>query len=258
MEWFGIIEFIIKIFSFLARRFWKNKNIVFCNSNVKNCNIEELRPFIQPSDAKIVKVQTRGRGIKGFKWHFTLMRIKLMIIKYNMGDMCQVYHCGFASQMFAVYDGYTLGNTNTYNFIDYDNAYYKIERVRFVEDNSNCNIPKESEEINLIVETSYDIDKSKCNNCYSIEMHDKAPARITKKYLNKVYGFVKAALDACCNSNVKNVNLYITAKPSVAFAVGAAIQNYHPKVKVYEYQDNNYMCYLSVKDNKIVEVRNNG
>ena len=58
--------------------------------------------------------------------------------------------------MFSVFDGYVLGDTLNYNFIELkpNNEYYLFsEKKKFVK--QDVKIDDSTEEINLIIETSY-------------------------------------------------------------------------------------------------------
>ncbi|MCR4660685.1 MAG: SAVED domain-containing protein, partial [Clostridia bacterium] len=201
----------------------------------------------------------KKNSLKSYKRHFRKQKINLVQIIKNMRDASKITYCGFSSQMFSVFDGYILGDTNNYDFIEIkkNNSYYLIsEKRKNIQD--TIILDDYNQEINLVVETSYQIDESKCLNNPTIKLDMQEPTRITNDYLNKVYSSVKNILDACGSKNIKTVNLYMTAKQSVAFIVGTAIQSYHPKVRVFNYDNNNFKYYLEVQRGVIREMVSNG
>lgn len=190
-----------KVLGFFKSFFWKNKNIVYINSNVKNLNIESIRKLISPSNSKYINCQSEKRNsLKGYKRHFRKQKINLFQIIRNVRDASKITYCGFSSQMFSVFDGYVLGDTNNYDFIEIknNNTYYLIsEKRKNIQDKILLGDVKE--EINLVIETSYQIDESKCLNNPTIKLDMQEPSKITNDYLNKVYSSVKNVLDACGN-----------------------------------------------------------
>ena len=255
MENIGLaLNIIGKIWGIIKSLLWRNKNIVYVNANVKSANLEKIRYHVQPSDSKYINCQSQRKpGIKKLKWHFLKMRISLFQIQRNVVDLSKITYCGFASQMFSVYDGFILGNTLQYNFVDFDDEYYLI--TPFIENQSaGWNVIQNVDKVDLIVSTSYIIDPAKCKSKTQYFINKPAPAKITNEYLNQIYAQVKGFLDSCGHSNVKKVNLYITAKQSVSFVIGTAIQQYHPAIRIYEYRDNEFKYYLDLTKGKIFEV----
>lgn len=250
------ISFIVKICGFIKSLHWKNKNIVYINGNVKNLNVEEIRKLIVPSDSKYINCQSnKNNSISSYKKHFLKQRIDLYQILRNCRDSSKITYCGFSSQMFSVFDGYVLGDTLNYNFIELkpNNEYYLFsEKKKFVK--QDVKIDDSTEEINLIIETSYKIDTNKVLNNPIIKFDEQEPAKLTNDYLNKIYSFVKSTLDECCHKNIKKVNIYLTAKQSVAFVIGSAIQSCHPHVSVFNYDNNEYKYYLDIQSGKIKEI----
>ena len=250
------ISLIVKFCGFIKSIFWKNKNIVYINGNVKNLNIEEIKGLIKPSDSKYINCQSnKNNSISSYKKHFLKQRIDLYQILRNCRDSSKITYCGFSSQMFSVFDGYVLGDTFNYNFIELrtNNKYYKVtEKKHFIR--QNVEIDDTTGEINLIIETSYEIDTNKILNNPCVKFSEQEPSILNNEYLNKIYSFVKSALDECCHKNIKIVNIYLTAKQSVAFVIGSAIQSCHPYVRVFHYDNNEYKYYLEIQSGKIKEI----
>ena len=172
------ISFIVKICGFFKSILWKNKNIVYINGNVKNLNVEEIRKLIVPSDSKYINCQSNKKNsISYYKNHFLKQKINLYQILRNCRDSSKITYCGFSSQMFSVFDGYVLGDTLNYNFIELkpNNDYYLFsEKKEFVK--QDVKIDDSTKEINLIIETSYKIDANKILNNPIIKFDEQEPA----------------------------------------------------------------------------------
>lgn len=248
------LTIIQKLPGLIRSIFWKNKYIVYINSNVKNLNVEEIIPLITPSNSKYINCQSKKLNeVESLRKHYRKARINLYQILKNSRDSSKITYCGFASQMFSIYDGYILGDTLKTEFVDYNGKFYKIHsNIKHV--SKSIDIDDSGEEIDIIISTSYDIDLSKCVDAPKYVFDEKAPNKITTQYLSKVYSFVKNVLDSCGKTKVKKVNLYITAKQSVSFIVGTAIQSYHPVVNVFEYRGNHFKYYLDLSKSEIIEV----
>lgn len=109
----------------------------------------------------------------------------------------------------------------------------------------------DSEEINLVIESSYNIDESKLMKYPTYYFKEHVSDKITSDYLNKVYNFVKSFLDKCNEYKIKQVNLYITSRPSVSYVIGTAIQTYHPNINIYEFTNNEFICCLNLNKGRI-------
>lgn len=248
-----VLNVVELLFRFAKLIFWKNMNVVYINSNVKPTNKEDL-PKISPSNSKYVLCQSKkSSSVSSLRNHFCRMRVNLFQILKNVNNISNFTYGGFASQMFSIYDGYILGDTLKYNLLGYNGDYYFIpfKPTHCVE---RYNIDDSMREINLVLSTSYEIDISKCKKIPTLIFNEQAPNTLDSEYLNKVYSYVKNVLDSCGKSNVTRVNIYITAKQPVSFAVGVAIQNYHPAVSIYEYRNNHFKYYLDLSVAKIFEV----
>lgn len=188
------------------------------------------------------------------------MKVCITQVIRNSRNSTNITYCGFVSQMFSIFDGYSLGNTLNYGFVDYSDTYYKIDakKRQLINQNKSKRNDENVSEINLIIETSYVINKKHLPKpkLPTFIFDKKAPKEITNDYLDLVYSYVKNVLDACGKTNIKRVNLFITAKQSVSFTVGTAIQKYHPEIYIYEFAENNYKYYLKLKEQRICKVKN--
>lgn len=247
------IMLLKKFLAFISSKFWKNKNFVYINANKKNLNIESIKPLINPSDSKILNCQSNKTvSIHSLRKHFTKSKIYLYQIQKNIRNNTAFYYCGFSSQMFSVYDGYILGNTIYPKFLEFGKN-EKFYSINFKLKNQNQNIKKigESESVNLVIETSYKIDSKKLKSYPTYYFTEKAPEKITIEYLNRIYNYTKDFLDKCNEFKIKNVNLYITSKPSVSYVVGTAIQAHHPNINIYEFINNEFAYYLNLNKGRI-------
>lgn len=244
-----------KALSLIKTLFWKNKNIVYIDSNVKNLNIEEIRPLIKPSDSKIINCQSKkSSSLRDLNRHFLKMRINLFQILRNIRDSSNIIYCGFCSSMFSVFDGYQVGNNIQFHLIDFRSEYYLIDSNALYLKKEDFIIDDSKEEINIVVSSSYSISESKIKNVPTYSFDILEPQKIDCDYLKKVYSFIKNILDSCGGLNIKKVNIYIAAKQSVNFVVGTAIQNYHPRIFIYEYRDNRFKYCMDLFKNKIMEI----
>lgn len=122
------LNIIERLWALLKAFFWKNKNVVYIDSNVKNFNIEEGRFLIKPTDSKIINCQSKkSSSLKDLEIHFLKMRINLLQIIRNLRDSSKIIYCGFCSSMFSIYDGFRIGNNARFKLIDFNNEYYLID-----------------------------------------------------------------------------------------------------------------------------------
>ena len=131
MSEFESISSFLKMIGFIKSLFWKNKNVVYINGNVKVLNVEKIRHLISPTDSKYINCQSKkSNKLFSYKWHFFKQKINLIQIVRNCMDSSKLTYCGFSSQMFSVFDGYILGDTLNYNFIELkaNNQYYLIAK----------------------------------------------------------------------------------------------------------------------------------
>ncbi len=250
------LNIIGKIIAFFKRIFWKNNNVIYINSNKKVFDKENIDKNISTRKRKWISCQTISKsGIKYYKTHLFKMKLNLFNILRNCNDDVSIVYAGYVSPMFAAYDGYCLGDTRKYTFIDTLQKNSESYCINYTKNFSKkkVSILKNNTEINIKICCTNVIDNKKCLNNLSfkyIKMIDKVDSKI----LNEVYSFIRNILDACCNSNVLRINLYIAAKQPISFICGTAIQSYHPLVVVYEYDCNQYTKCLEIQNSKIVEV----
>lgn len=252
-----------KIWACITAIFWKNKSIVYLNSNKKSFNLEEAcrSKCINVKDSKVIVLgKNLPTSYKMYRTHFKKMKYRLFQIKRNLKENIDFTYGGFVSPMFAVFDGMQIGNTTKLNLVCYDNnknSYYSILYSR-----KSRNSPAEIEcsdvlvgnEINIVISSTYKISPSKYNaSLKTFELEDLTNNKIDNKYLQKVYQFVESVLVWSQTRNIKRINMYISAKQPVSFVVGTAIEERHPEIIVYEYLNNEYAFSLNLKTFKIVK-----
>lgn len=251
------IKLLEKTYAFISSKFWKNKNFVYVNSNKKNLNIESIKSLVKPSDSQFLNCQTnKTNSFHSLKKHFAKSKIYLYQIQKNIRDNSSFYYCGFPSQMLSIYDGYILGNIQYPKFLELglNEKFYSVDFKLKIKE-SKTEIMVDSEEINLVIESSYIIDKNKLKKYPTYYFKEKAPDKITSDYLNKIYNFTKSFLDTCNQYQIKRVNLYITSKPSISYVVGTAIQTYHPNINIYEFINNEFTYYLNLNKGRIEKTK---
>lgn len=252
-----------KIWACITAFFWKNKSIVYLNSNKKTFNLEEAcrSKCVNTKDSKVILLdKTLPTTYKMYRRHFKKMQYTLFQIKRNLRENIDFTYGGFASPMFAVFDGMQIGNTTKINFVCYDNnknSYYSIAYSRKSSNSPNeikCSDTFEGGEINIVISSTYKIAPSKYNSSFkTFEFEELANNKIDNKYLQKVYQFVESVLVWSQTRNVKRINMYISAKQPVSFAIGTAIEGRHPEIVVYEYSNNEYVYSLNLKTFKIIK-----
>lgn len=251
------IKILEKAIAYISSKFWKNKNFIYINANKKICNIESIKALTTPSDLKFLNCQTnKTLSINSLKRHFIKTKGCLYQIQRNLSDNCSFYYCGFPSQMFSVYDGYILGNTHYPKFLEQgkNEKFYSIDFKLKIKESKIEDI-LDFEEINLVIESSYNIDVNKLKKYPTYYFKEKAPDKITGEYLNNIYNFVKSFLDKCNEYKIKQVNLYITSRPSVSYVIGTAIQTYHPNINIYEFTNNEFICCLNLNKGRIEKIK---
>lgn len=254
------LDFLGKIIAIIKRITWKNNNVIYINSNKKIFDKENIDNKIPTRKYEWISCQTISKlGIKLYRIHLFKMKINLFNIMRNCTDDANIVYSGYVSPMFAAYDGYCLGDTRKYTFVDTLQKNSKPYVVNYTKNFSKHKIfiPDENLEINIKVCCTNSINDDKCLNNLSFD-YTKEVDKVNNKILNEIYSFVRNVLDACTNSKVVKVNLYIAAKQPISFICGTAIQSYHPLVVVYEYDCNKYLKSFEIQNSKIQECDNYG
>lgn len=258
----GIFSKICSVFYSLIKNFFGKKDkIIYINSNKKSINRNDLDTVFSTRKVKYVDCQKiyASKSFFKYKLHFWKMRLCLYNLNSNFKDYELFLYGGFASPMFAVFDGYVISNTIKTNLIGYDNKHgiYAITDYLVKEKNVYLEIPDNINELNILISSSLKINPDMCcnNTCCTIQYTKIINDVITKKDLAEIYNYVKRALDLATQKNVKRINMYISAKQPVTFIVGTAIQTYHPSIYVYELIGNKYSIELYLQGNKLKKVK---
>lgn len=254
------LSLIAKIFATIRSLRWKKKNIIYLNSNKKICNFDEIceSRCVNSNDAKVINIGKKlPTHFKCYKSHFKRMQYHLYQIKRNLSSNKYFAYGGFVSPMFAVFDGMQIGNVTQVELVCYDNdtnSYYSLD-YRKKSNNSPSGIALDEtcgEEINIVISSTYKIDPSKYDSSLkTFEFEERLNKKVTNSYLQKVYGFVESVLVVTQTRNIKKIHLYIAAKQPICFVVGTAIEERHPEIEVYEYDNNEYSYSLNLKTFKI-------
>lgn len=250
------LSIFLKIAAFIGSLFWKKKSVIYLNSNKKSCNFDEIceSRCVNSNDAKVINI---GKKLpihyKQYKSHFRKMQYHLYQIKRNLNTHKYFAYGGFVSPMFAVFDGMQIGNNVKTEFICYDNnsnSYYSIDYHR-KSSNSPLGLDLsdfEGKEINIVISSTYKIDSSKYDlSIKTFEFDERLTERVTDAYLQKIYEFIESILVGTQSTNIKRINLFIAAKQPICFVVGTAIEERHPEIEVYEYDNNRYSYSLNLK-----------
>lgn len=254
------LNFFYKLVSWVGSLFWKKKNIIYLNSNKKNCNFDDIcrSRCVNSNDAKVINIgKELPLHFKFLKSHFKRMQFHLYQIKRNLKHHDYFVYGGFVSPMFAVFDGMQIGNTIKTEFVCYDNntnSYYSIDYHR-----KSSNSPSgvdfsgfKGQEINIVVSSTYKIAPTKYDSTIrTFEFDERLNDRVTDEYLQKVYEFVESVLVGTQTTSIKKINLYISAKQPICFVIGTAIEERHPEIEVYEFDGNKYAYSLNLKTYKI-------
>lgn len=246
-----------KIWACITAIFWKNKSIVYLNSNKKVFNLEEAcrNKCINIKDSKVITLnKTLSTRYKTYQSHFRKMQYRLFQIKRNLKENLDFTYGGFASPMFAVFDGMQIGNTTKFDLVCYDNNTNSFYSIPYSRKSSNtpseidCKEDLETDEINIVISSTYKVSPSKYNSSLrTFEFEDLTNNKIDNEYLQKVYQYVESVLVWSQTRNIRRINMYISAKQPVSFVIGTAIEERHPEVIVYEFVDNKYAYSLNLK-----------
>ena len=250
------ISLIYKIWSFIKSIFWKNSNIIYINSNKKIQSKEMIDKVTTTNGYHWVICQSNTKlGYSFYKYHLLKMKKSLYDITRNSKELNRVTYSGFVSPMFAVYDGYVLGDNRKYCFIDScskNSKSYKIDYEKKTNESNSIEKPF-TDIVNVLFPCSFKIKiENDNNNIYKFNtfLIDK----VTEKYLQEVYSYAKRVFDLCNECGVKRINLYISAKQPVSFIIGTAIQSYHPPIYIYEYEGGKYTYSLLIQKGKIIDI----
>ena len=257
------LSIAVKAFAWIKSLLWKNKNIIYLNSNKKQCNFDEIcsSRCINPNGAKVISISKAfPTRYKLYKTHFRKMQYNLYQIKRNLSSNNNFVYGGFVSPMFAVFDGMQIGNNVKVTFVCYDNnnnSYYPIDYHR-KSSNSPAGVDFggfKGHEINIVISSTYKIDSSKYDSSLkTFEYAKRLEGRVTDEYLQDVYQFVESILVGAQKADIRKINMYISAKQPICYVIGSAIEERHPEIEVYEYDGNRYSFSLNLKTFAIKEI----
>lgn len=244
------VSFIYKIWSFLKTIFWKKENIIYINSNKKMQIKDNIDEVIKTRKYKWVICESNIKlGYKFYNIHLIRMKKNLYDILRNSSDSNDLVYSGFVSPMFAVYDGYCIGDVRKITFADLDSSTSKAYKVQYEKNYLKKDLDDviNKDVINIFYECTNDI---KSDIPADFKYSQKSGKKVTKQYLQDIYSFTRNTLDLCLKNNVKRINFYIAAKQPIGFIIGTAIQSYHPTIYVYEFLEGNYLMPLIIQKGK--------
>ena len=250
------ITFLYKFFSYVKRKlFWRNKNIIYVNSNKKFQNKESIDAITKTNNYKWVICQSNTKlGYKFYKHHLLKMKKHLWDISRNSNELNEVTYAGFVSTMFAAYDGYVLGDNHKYIFVDTHSSNNKTYKVEYEKKFSSIMFEKKPSNkiVDVLFSCSAKINQLNDNlECY--EFCKPSGPKVAKNYLQEVYSYAKNLFDLCNECGVERINLYICAKQPISFIIGTAIQSYHPTIYAYEYNNGKYDYCLNIQFGKLCD-----
>lgn len=236
------VSTIYKFISLIKTFFWRDKNIIYVNSNKKSQSKDIIDNLISTRGCKWIMCESITKlGYRFYKLHLLKMKKNLYDISRNLSESKILSYSGFASPMFAAYDGYCLGDNRSYRFIDIDSSCtngYVIEYEKKLLEVSEFDKVR-NDIVNVIFSCSIDIRLESIKGQKYI-FDEKSGCKVDLLYLQKVYSYTKCLLDYLGKSGVKRINMYIAAKQPISFIIGTAIQPGHPKVYIYEYFEGTY------------------
>ena len=243
------VPVVYKILSFIIRILWRNENIIYVNSNKKTFAWDYIDSVTKTKGYKWLTCESNTKlGYKLYNLHLIKMKKDLYVILKKSREGNDLVYAGFVSPMFAVYDGYCIGDARNITFVDLNSsssAPYKIDYKKHFIKNEINKISKES--VNVVFECSNSINGINADYKYSKRSGDA----VSLEYLQDVYSFTKSVLDSCLNCGVKSINFYLATKQPVSFVIGTAIQSYHPSVYVYELVEGKYVKPLIIQSGKL-------
>lgn len=250
------INFILALLQRVKALFWRNNDIIYLNSNKKIFDFESIDSTRSINKTKIIDNQRtrKNYGFRYAKWHFFRMRILLYQMRLNLKYNPQITYTGYVSTPFAIYDGYIFGDNHNYTFYDTSKNAGKPYKVLFnkLRKKQNIfNIPQGIQEFNLLISSSFNINKSFLNGKPYEEFNITCPDKITKDYLSEVFYYVSDFMDACRDNGINIVNIYSATRQPISFVIGTSIQSHHPLVKAYEFEKSSYTWNVEIQNNQL-------
>lgn len=257
-----------EIINLFRRKFKKGTyaKFAYINSNSgKKVAGDSLESLLKKRkiDFKNLSLQTTNRtSTRLSAWlHFQKMKYYLWGIKKHIeNNKSYIIYGGFPMVPFAIYDGFVLNDTYSYKILDFCDGEYKL--INFFPKRS-FKIEQEpvtiySREINLVIDTSYEITDEKIlnSNLQTFRYgNNLRTSNINSEILIDIYAYVKNVLDNCQKLNVSIVHLYVASRVPIAFVVGVAIQHRHPPMRIYNFENNEYRYFIDLSKNKIRKIK---
>lgn len=247
------VSLIYKVISCIKTLRWNNPDIIYVDSNKKRQNKRFIDAVASTFGCKWVLCESNTKlGYKHYKCHLLKMKHSLYDILRNTSNSNKLIYSGFASPMFAAFDGYCLGDTRKYTFVDLNSCNSKPYKIEYNKKYIKRNLTEKpnSKIVNVIYSCTADIDASSISG-YKYIFSEKSGDNVKAKYLQIIYSFTKDVLDLCKNNGVERINMYIAAKQPISFIIGTAIQSYHPNVYIYEFIEGKYTTPLNIQKVRI-------
>ncbi|MCH5171568.1 MAG: SAVED domain-containing protein [Erysipelotrichales bacterium] len=254
IELFKFVWQLIEIYKKIKKQY--DKNIIYVNCNKKFLG-EDMRTFekeIGLQNSNVIQLYTLND--KYYKLH--LKKMKYIWKRFNKSKKYSktLYYTGCVSVPLAIYDGYMASNKANIVFLENNkntNKKYIVKSSKkHIDYDINYEIENSLEDINVVINSSYDISTDKLPKRNSIFLNVRMKNEvISKEYLDFVYEECLKLFDYLDYKNVKNIHLYVAARQSIAFTIGSSIQKHHPNVYCYEYENGNYTWKINIKEGRI-------
>mgnify|MGYP007092466543 CR=1 FL=1 len=164
----------------------RNNKIIYINSNKKIQCKDNIDSLTKTNDYQWVICQFSYKGkfnFNNYKIHFFKMRKHLYDLSRNSKNFNELTYSGFVSPMFAIFDGYIIGDNKKYCFIDCgsDNSHpYKINYSKSNKKIKVSNKPS-TDIVNVIFACSFDIKMT--NIFFQLKVVTKYQKNIYKMFL---------------------------------------------------------------------------
>ncbi len=190
-------------------------------------------------------------------------------IKKGMKNNNSLVYLGFPHIPFALLDGVNFSGTDNVILYEYKGALTNSSEKDFFELENTYNSDIEvlnnyenhilqSDEIILKIEQSFDINDDKVKDIVGdidlIYLRNKDVKRWGISSYAEVDKFSKEfykVLQWASKNDVKIIHLFMTTPVSLTFSLGKIIEHYHPKIIIYNYNNNKYDWCIDIKDRKV-------
>lgn len=190
-------------------------------------------------------------------------------IKKGMKDRNSLVYLGFPHIPFALLDGLNFSGTDNVILYEYKGSltnssnkdFFELENtynsdIEILSNYENYNL--KSDEIILKIEQSFNINDEKIKDMLGdidlIYLKNKDVKRWGINSYAEVDKFAKEffkVLQWANDNGVKKIHLFMTTPVSLTFSLGKVIEHYHPKIIVYNYNNNEYDWCIDIKERKV-------